>query len=123
MKRVHLRDMSLSFVPKERTDEWSVLFGPSTSTGYDFVLLVENETTKVSYQVEFGINSEGRLWGQVTPDNADAGPDALLLFDLKPFEARFSDNWGGPTVSIKQTSDGVVTAIEGFPTEQNKGFS
>ena len=83
MSHVNLRNVSLNFIPKERKEKWSLLFGPSSSTGYDFVLLVENKLTKVSYQIEIGINPEGSLWGMVTPDNADNGRDAFILFDIK----------------------------------------
>ena len=58
----------------------------------------------------------------VTPDNADNGRDAFILFDIKPFEARVSDNWGGPTVVIRQTVDGIVTEIENLSTAPPAGF-
>ncbi len=68
------------FRPRERNDRWQVTFGGTDSSGYDFALVVENAETEISYTLEFGIAPDGRLVGQITPDQGHNGPDALLVF-------------------------------------------
>jgi hypothetical protein len=58
------------FIPKDRADKWHIVFGENGSSGYDFLLLIENQNTKVSYQIEVGIMEDGRLCGKITPDDA-----------------------------------------------------
>jgi hypothetical protein len=88
------------FTPKDRSDKWRVCFGANTSSGYDFSLMIENPTTKVSYEVELGIMEDGRLCGQITPDQGGKGPDALILFDTTSETAHVSGNRGGARMII-----------------------
>jgi hypothetical protein len=63
-------------------------------------LVIENPTTRVSYQLEVGIMEDGRLCGQLTPDDGGTGPDALVLFDTTPEVAQVSGNRGGAALRI-----------------------
>ena len=110
------------FTPKEHKDRWRVALGPNKSSGYDLVLLIENPKTKISYQLEVGLAEDGRLCGQITPDEGNHGPDALVLFDITPKTVRVSDNWDGPTVIIETTDTGVSTTIENRAPAGRRGF-
>jgi hypothetical protein len=102
------------FVPKDRSENWRVLFAPNESSGYDFLLLIENPETKVSYQIEVGIMPDGRLCGQITPDEGGKGPDALVLFDMTPEVARVSGNWGGSKLVISINDAHGPTVVDDF---------
>lgn len=110
------------FTPKDRTDKWRVVFEANTSSGYDFLLLVENPETKVSYQIEVGIMEDGRLCGQITPDLGGNGPDALVLFDTSPQVARISGNSNGPQMILDANDTSNVKIIPNPYHTNEKGF-
>jgi hypothetical protein len=110
------------FVPKTRGDKWRVALGSNKSSGYDLILLLENPETKVSYQFEIGITEDGHLCGQITPDEGNNGPDALVLFEVTPTLAHVSDNWGGSTVVIPRTNPDVSATCEECPPLGPRGF-
>jgi hypothetical protein len=110
------------FIPKDRADKWHIVLGENGSSGYDFLLLIENQKTKVSYQIEVGIMEDGRLCGQITPDDADVGPDALVLFDMTPEIARVSGNHGGAKLLISVNDSSGPTVVEDPDSTEPRGF-
>jgi hypothetical protein len=110
------------FTPKDRADTWRVVFGPNTSSGYDFILVIANPETKVSYEIEVGIMEDGRLCGQITPDQGGNGPDALVLFDATAETARVSGNRGGATLIISVNDAKGPTVAEQPETAGSSGF-
>jgi hypothetical protein len=110
------------FTPKDRADKWRIFFGANGSSGYDFLLLIENQETKVSYQLEVGIMADGRLCGQITPDEGDIGPDALVLFDMTPELARVSGNYGGAKLVISINDTRGPTVVEDSDSVEPSGF-
>jgi hypothetical protein len=111
-----------AFTPKDRDDEWQVFFGPNTSSGYDFLLLIENPTTQVNYQLELGIMEDGRLCGQITPDKGSNGPDAMVVFDLSENAARISDNNGRQQIVIGNEPTELDQPPSGHSDESGQGF-
>jgi hypothetical protein len=79
------------FAPKDRDDVWRAAFGVNTSSGYDFMLVIENPETGVSYEIELGVLSDGRLGGQVTPFVGNRGGEAMFVFDVSTNSADISD--------------------------------
>jgi hypothetical protein len=122
MKKAVIRSIiDQDFTPKDRTERWRVCFGPNTSSGYDFSLVIENPETRISYEIEVGILEDGRLSGQITPDQKGIGGDALVVFDTTPDVARISGNWGGPKFIIR--ANGEKPAITDDTEEStSKGF-
>ncbi len=110
------------FVPKDRADMWRVAFGANMSSGYDFLLVVENPETKVTYQIEVGITADGRLCGQITPDLDGHGPDALVLFDTSHQIARISGNAAGPQMILDANDPSNVKIIPNPYEKEQKGF-
>ena len=110
------------FTPKDRADKWRIYFGPNTSSGYDFLLTIENPDTKMSYQIEVGIMEDGRLCGQITPDEGAKGPDALVLFDTTSDTARISGNYGGAALIISLDDEKGPTVVESSALETPRGF-
>lgn len=110
------------FTPKDRADTWRVFFRPNTSSGYDFLLVVENPKTKISYEIEVGIREDGRLCGQITPDKGDNGPDALVLFDSTPESARVSGNRGGMGLMISVNDSEGPRVIDAAVPKDPRGF-
>jgi len=110
------------FTPKSRLDKWRVAFSGAKGSGYDFVFMVENPETKVGYTVEIGITEDGRLCGQVTPDEGATGPDALLLFNASPGSAEVSGNNGGPRLVIDSDPRVGTNVVEEPYPKQPSGF-
>ncbi len=110
------------FMPKEQKDIWRIAFNRNRFPGHDFVLLIENSTTRVSYQIEVGLTEDGRLYGQITPDEGDNGPDALVLFDITPSLARVSDNLGGVAMIIQSVTTDVSTPDKDPEPKNTPGF-
>jgi hypothetical protein len=114
---VILSAIAQAFTPKDRTDQWNVFFGANTSSGYDFSLVIENPATKVSYEIEVGIMDDGRLCGQITPDEGGTGPDALVLFDTTPDTACVQGNWGGAKLILSDSDrKGRIVSDDTKPT-------
>lgn len=111
-----------AFTPKDRADKWRIYFGPNTSSGYDFLLTIENPDTAISYQIEVGIMADGRLCGQITPDEGGKGPDALVLFDTTPDTARISGNYGGAALIISLDDENGTTVVDTSALETPRGF-
>jgi hypothetical protein len=110
------------FTPKDRADRWHVSFEANTSSGYDFMLVIENPESKVSYQLEVGLSEDGRLCGQITPDIGGNGSDALVLFDMTPDIARVSGNRGGAQLIISIDDKTGPTVIEAAKVVPRRGF-
>lgn len=119
---VILSTIDQKFTPKDRIDEWRVFFGANTSSGHDFLLVIENPETKISYAIEIGIMEDGRLCGQITPDEGDNGPDALMLFDTTPQTAHVSGNRGGAKLTISVNDERGPTVIDDPESEGSGGF-
>lgn len=110
------------FVPKDHPDNWNVIFEANTSSGYDFLLLIENPRTKISYQIEVGIMEDGRLCGQITPDQGGKGPDAMLLFDLSTTRARASDNHGKQKIVMEDLGESEQPRQDNSGSQPASGF-
>jgi hypothetical protein len=109
---VILSTIDQAFTPKDRTDEWRVHFGANISSGYDFSLVIQNPETGISYEIEVGIMEDGRLCGQITPDQNGKGPDALVIFDTTSEIAHVSGNWGGAKLIINANGRTSSTVVE-----------
>lgn len=110
------------FTPKDRRDKWRVSFGANTSSGYDFILVIENPETKVSYELEVGILEDGRLCGQISPDGSGNGADALFIFDTSPQTAQVSGNWGGKRLVIGVDDEKGPRVIDDAQSTMPHGF-
>jgi hypothetical protein len=110
------------FTPKDRSDKWRVCFGPNTSSGYDFALMIENLETEVSYEIELGIMEDGRLCGQIIPDQGGNGLDALVIFATTPETARISGNRGGAQLLISVNDVTGPTVVNDTDSTAFPGF-
>jgi hypothetical protein len=120
--RVILSVIDQTFTPKDRFDKWRVHFGANISSGYDFSLMIENPDTKVSYEIELGIMEDGRLCGQIIPDQGGTGPDALVIFDTTAETARISGNKGGTRLVISVNGAKGPTVIDESGPSGSSGF-
>jgi hypothetical protein len=119
---VILSTIDQEFTPKDRTDKWRVTFTANTSSGYDFSLAIENPATKVSYEIEVGIMEDGRLCGQITPDEGGKGPDALIIFDTTPEIARVSGNSDGAKLIVSVNDSNGAINTDGAKPDRPRGF-
>jgi len=119
---VILSTIDQEFTPKDRNDKWRIHFGANTSSGYDFSLAIENPETKTSYLIELGILADGRLCGQITPDEGSNGPDALVIFDTSPEIAQVSGNRGGAKLIISVNDPIGPTVIDPLESTSPRGF-
>ena len=110
------------FTPKDRTDRWRVFFGANTSSGYEFSLVIENPETKVTYLLEVGIMEDGRLCGQISPDAAGGGSDALFMFDTTTETATVQGNYGGAKLIISVNDKNGPTVIHDAKPAGPPGF-
>lgn len=89
---------SHTFTPKEVPNtfgsspnaKWRVsLERVGAESGYDYNLLIENPQTEVGYLLEFGIDRDGKLIAQLTPN---AGGDAVVIIYADQEQVRCSAN-------------------------------
>ena len=64
---------------------------------------------------------DGRLCGQITPDEGGKGPDALVLFDTTPDTARISGNYGGAALIISLDDEKGPTVVDSSALETPRG--
>jgi len=120
MSRLEVPDFGFTFVPKDHSASWRVSFGDAGCSGYDFILVIENLETKVSYLWEMGICQDGTLAAQLTPDRGDNGPDAMMLMTATPDRVVVRGNYGGPKLVMEYNKpaqlkgDTAGTASIGF---------
>jgi hypothetical protein len=105
---LEIPNFGFTFAPKDHSASWRVSFGDAGCSGYDFVLVIENRETKVSYQWEMGICQEGTLAAQLTTDRGDNGPDAMMLMTATPDRVVVSGNRGGPEFLIERNKPALL---------------